>query len=169
MDDKQQAFQDRISRIRYGATIVSDNVHTPERRVIVPMTRGQELRENARYPLSIVGAFLLGMLAVFIGRYVSFQLIGTGRMADDPSGTFYIDIALAAGVAFVIRMALDFRDPAHLAGKSMGITVAAATMHNLVHAAPSIWAILFSEEWVAAVIQVTEPKSIYFAGISWLL
>ena len=166
---KQDDFQARLARINTGQTTVANNVQVPKRREYVQLTRGQEIRENAKYPLSIVGAFFLGGLAILIGRYARFHLMGVDVVGADLMTSTMIDLGFAAGIAFVIRSALDFEEPVHLDAKSMGITATVATMHNAVHADPGLWATVFSEEWVSTVTTITQPNSIYFGGISFLL
>ena len=41
-------------------------------------------------------------------------------------------------------------------------------MHNLVHAYPKVWEIAFSPEWVQYTTELTEPKSFYISGMSFL-
>ncbi len=42
-------------------------------------------------------------------------------------------------------------------------------MHNLVHTWPGAFEIAFSQEWVSEVIETTQPQSILFRGVSFVV
>lgn len=138
-------------------------------------------KDNVRYPAKLVGAALLGMLAVFIARYVRFHLMGGTMAGDDADFTMMIDAALAAGVSFAIFTAMGFTtgearraertgglsalgDNPVKAAQVVGIAIMVSIMHNFVHAAPRAFDTLFSPEWTAEIVEYSEPGSLYFRG-----
>lgn len=122
---------------------------------------------NLGYPASIVGACILGVIAVVLSRYAMFHINGAPDPGADADLTMIIDGALAFGIAFVLRMAFYMTDKIHLAAKTVGIWIALTLMHNLVHDFPGLWSTAFSEEWVERTTEMTEPRSFYFRGYSF--
>ncbi|MEL6169541.1 MAG: hypothetical protein AAFR35_12690 [Pseudomonadota bacterium] len=181
-EDQKQTFEDRINRIRSqrGHVPVEPmpaDLQTATGEWEIPKSEAprKEIdlvpgwKENVRYPLGIVAAFVLGMLAVLLSRYVRFHLQGGTLTGEDPDITMMIDAGLAAGVAFALRIILKFEDKEHIFAKTMGIAVMVVTMHNLVHWAPGLFSVLFSVDWVDDVVLFTDPNSILFRGMSFVL
>ena len=126
-------------------------------------------KENIRYPAAMVGAFLVGMLAVFVARYVRFQMLGGSLAGDDPDFTMIIDAAIGGGASFLLFAILRFEGHAYKAAQTMGIFAMICVMHNFVHAAPGLFGKLFSDQWTEQVVASTEPNSILFRGASFVL
>ena len=124
---------------------------------------------NLGYPASIVGACILGIIAVALSRYCMFVINGVPDPNADPDMTMIIDGALAFAIGFALRMAFLMTDKVHLAAKTVGIWIALTCMHNLVHEFPAPWSHAFSEEWVSRTTQMTEPRSFYVRGFSFTL
>lgn len=124
------------------------------------------LRENIRFPARVVGAALAGVLAVFISRYIRFHLNGGALAGDGADLGMIMDGALAAAAGFALRQIFKFEAAVFLTAFNFGVAATIVTMHNLVHLAPAPFALVFSEDWVAQVIETTEPKSILFMGES---
>jgi len=59
-----------------------------------------------------------------------------------------------------LQQVFRFRRPEHSAARTFGMVVAVFTMHMAVHAAPALFALVFSESWVAQVIRITDPTKI---------
>lgn len=168
-------FQDRLNRMQ-------------ERRAPIEAARPQvdvlpDWKENVRYPATLVSMALLGMLTVFIARFVRFHLLGGTLAGDAPDVAMVIDAGLAAVAGFVILTAvgLSMREANRLERSSMfslnglgdnpmraslvvGIAIMIGTMHNLVYSMPSAFSVLFSEEWTEDIMSYSEPGSIYFRG-----
>ncbi|WP_299139895.1 hypothetical protein [uncultured Tateyamaria sp.] len=124
---------------------------------------------NMVYPGSLVGACFVGILTVILSRYVMFHMNGAPDPDGDADLTMLMDGGLALAIAFVLRNALNMSSKEHLACKTAGIWIALTCMHNLVHAYPMTWANAFSPEWVERTVEMTEPKSIFFRGMSFTL
>ena len=122
---------------------------------------------NLGYPISVLGACVLGLIAVVLARYGMYVIGGEPDPLADPDLTMVIDGALAFGIAFVLRMAFHMTDKVHLAAKTVGIWIALTCMHNLVHDYPALWAMGFSEAWVERTTSMTEPRSFYVRGYSF--
>lgn len=155
------SFQDRLNRVAEARAPIE--AAKPQ----VDLT--PDWKTNIRYPLSLVGAALLGMLAVFIARYARFHLTGGALTGDDADLTMIIDGGLAAGCSFLLFGLLRFDGAEYKLAQTVGIVVMVCIMHNFVHAAPAVFDIVFSPEWTQDVIAYTEPKSILFRGVSFVL
>lgn len=125
-------------------------------------------RENIRYPATIVGAFVLGLIAVFMARYVRFHL-GAGGLAGENADFFMLlDGALAVGTGFALKMLFRLEGKEFQTAQTAGVFAMVCTMHNLVHWAPDEFSLIFSPEWTEMVVETTEPKSILFRGNSFV-
>ena len=168
-------FQDRLNRMQ-------------ERRAPIEAARPQvdvlpDWKENVRYPATLVGMALLGMLTVFISRFVRFHLLGGTLAGEAPDITMMIDAGLAAVAGFVIYTAVGLSmrngnraergsifslnglgDNPVKAALVVGIAIMIGTMHNMVHKVPSAFSLIFSDEWTEDVLTYSEPGSIYFRG-----
>ena len=162
----QDVFAARLERLH--------NKHSQidlERQAAAKSMRGRypEWVSNLGYPGSLLAAGIIGLFTVVMSRYAMFHINGVPGEDADADITMLMDGALAAAIAFVIRNALNMNCKEHLAFKAAGIWIALTCMHNLVHAYPKVWEIAFSPEWVQYTTELTEPKSIYISGMSFLI
>ncbi len=127
------------------------------------------LRETIGYPMSIVGAFVIGMLAVLITRWVRYTLAGGTLSGEDADITMAIDAGLALAIGFVLKQMFRFSGKIQETAKTMGIFAMICVMHNMVHLWPGAFELAFSPEWVTDVVETTEPKSILFRGVSFVV
>ena len=167
-------FQERIARIQAKSRVQSVPLEPMQpipaeaakpREVLDDVNLYGDWKENIRFPLAIVGAFLVAILAVFLARYARFHLIG-----GDPSGasdvSLLIEAGLAAGVGFIFRSAMRFETKEFMTANVAGIVVAVCTLHNLVHWYPGIFDNLFSPDYTDNVILMTDSNSLLVRGIS---
>lgn len=154
-------FQERLNRVAEARAPLEAN------KVVVPVI--PDWKENFKYPAAIVGAAFVGMLAVLISRYVRFQLLGGSLAGEDADITMMIDGGIAAACSFALFGMMRFSGPEFKAAQSVGIAIMILGMHNLVHAAPSVFKLAFSEGWTDEVVAYTEPNSILFRGASFVL
>ncbi len=175
-----RGFQDRIHRMQ-------------ERRAPIEAARPHidvlpDWRENIRYPATLVGMAFLGMFAVFFARYARFHLMGGSLTGQEPDITMVIDAVLAgvAGVVIFMAIGLTTRDSNRGERRSMfslgalgdnpvkaalvvGIAIMIGAMHNMVHSMPKVFGVVFSQEWTEDVIAYSEPGSIYFRGVYYVV
>ena len=180
---QQKAFQDRINRIRekQGQPPMATQAQlAAEAAAAIPTPKhkprpGKEISplpsvwENLAYPMSLVGAFLIGMVAVFAARYARFHIMGGSMVGEDADIAMMMDGALAMGVGFVFRSFFRFEAKEFITAKTLGIFAMICLMHNLVHMAPGAFATLFDEDYVLMTLELTEPNSILFRGVSFVL
>ena len=154
-------FQDRLNRVAKARAPIEAN------KVVVPVI--PDWKENFKYPAAIVGAAIVGMLAVLISRYVRFQLLGGSLAGEDADITMMIDFAIAGACSFALFGMMRFSGPEFKAAQTVGIAIMVMGMHNLVHAVPSVFNLTFSPQWTEDVVAYTEPNSILFRGNSFVL
>jgi len=126
-------------------------------------------KENFRYPAAIVGAALVGMVSVFLARYVRFQLMGGSLAGENADFTMLIDGGIGIACSFFLFAALRFQGAALKTAQTLGIVAMIMIMHNFVHAVPKAFSLIFSEEWTEEVLAMTEPGSILFRGASFVV
>ncbi|MEM9869697.1 MAG: hypothetical protein AAF822_00445 [Pseudomonadota bacterium] len=118
--------------------------------------------------LSIAGAGLIGFLSVPLLRLAMYHSQGLPSAAARPEFVMTIDALFAFCIAFfLVRVILSVTSRAHMTAQVVGIWIALTTLHNAVHAYPDQWGQAFSPEWVAHVVQATEPNTLYLLGRSF--
>ncbi|AZQ68859.1 hypothetical protein EF888_18025 [Silicimonas algicola] len=154
-------FQNRIERLA--------EKHAPAAAARAQVQVIPHWSENFMYPLSLIGAALVGMLAVVLSRYVRFQLLGGSLAGDDADIAMLMDGALAAGCSFMLFTVLRYGGAVHKAAQAFGIAAMILVMHNFVHWMPRAFDLTFSPKWTSEVIAMTEPNSLLFRGVSFAL
>ena len=123
---------------------------------------------DVRRVASISGAGMIGLLSVPLSRLAMFHSQGLGNSSANPELVMAIDGLFAFCIAlFLVRMVLSVSCIHHMMGQVAGIWIALTTLHNAVHAYPDQWGQAFSPEWVAHVVQATEPNTLYLLGRSF--
>ncbi len=184
---QQAAFQNRLNRIRekQGQPPMPTQAErqaalAAEAAAAIPQPKNKSqprgevspvpsVWENLGYPMSILGAFLIGMIAVFAARYARFHIMGGSMVGEDADIAMMMDGALAFGVGFVFRSFFNFESQEYITAKTFGIFAMICLMHNLVHWAPGLFAGLFDVDYVLMTLEMTEPNSILFRGVSFVL
>lgn len=166
------AFEARIARLNARRQPSDPVAAGPSPAAMAPRpaqpVKLNDWRENIRTPATIVGAFALGLIAVFVARYLRFHL-GAGGLAGETANVLMLldaALALGAGLALKLLFRLDGKD--FLTALAAGVLVMVCTMHNLVHWAPSAFSRVFSPNWTAMVVDTTEPNSILLGGKSFV-
>lgn len=153
-----ETFQQRLSRVRER--------QAPEFASRPPVEVLPNWRENISGPAGYVFAFLIGCMSVFFVRLIRFHVLGnaiTGPNADLAMG---IETFGAMTLSFVIFMLLPWKGYQYKLVQFSGIALVIVTMHNMVHRTPTLFGLLFSEEWAAEITEETVPNSIYVRGQS---
>lgn len=182
---QQQAFQDRLNRIRekQGQPPLPSEAQrqaqlAAEAAAAIPQPKAKPAKqvspvpsvwENLGYPMSIVGAFLLGVLAVFASNYAMFHLFGADGGLEDPLFTMVGNGVLAAGLSFVLRNAMKFEGKEFATANTAGIILMVASIHNLFHFAPEPMAVVYSAEHVAMMVDTSVPYSLNYGGDYFVL
>ncbi len=166
-------FHDRLHRINAGQTLCDDDGLIPpevaRRYARKRPSRWREIMGNTLYPLSIIFAFILGMIAVLVGRLARYHIGGADNPDLDVDILLAMDVGMAAMVAFALRMMFSLESKVHMSAKTMGIMATVATMHNAVHIYPEMTAIIFSEEYVKHTLEYTNPNTVIFRGMEFVL
>jgi hypothetical protein len=162
-------FLSRLDRIRAsaGQTVVmvgQDEQHVLTRRVIVRQSRGREVAGNLAYPASLLGAILLGMVAVAVSQYVRFQLTaGSPQLPDDGTGMLMVGgIGIAA--SFVLSQAFRLTSKEHRSLQGIGVFLMVCTFHNFSHWLPGPMSAAFSPDYVMTTADASLPNSIRFGA-----
>lgn len=163
---QQDEFQERLNRIlsqgqRTGAPAPAYGRTTPQN----PAPTGSEIAVNLLYPLSLAGAFLLGLLAVGLGRYIRFHL-ADGAAGDQTADTdLMITAGLGLAVSFVLAQLFRLSSKEHVALQGIGVLAALCTFHNLFHWAPEPMAQVFSPGYVAEMQEMAPANTAVFRGM----
>lgn len=174
MDDAQKLqFQQRLDRIAKGGPNTIGQVYVgpaemPDSKK-KKKSAGPDILDNLFIPISMIGAFLVGALAVFVTRFVRFHMMGGDLTGDNADLWMIVDSVIAVGIVITLRSLFRFGGKALETAKTVGIVAMILTMHNFVHLAPGTFSKVFSPEWTDQVIATTEPKSILFRGISFVV
>ena len=109
-------------------------------------------------------ALLVGMLAVLLVRIGEYHYIGMAMITETPNFTIVMETACATMLSFLLFLFLPFKGIRYRLAQVAGVVVAISMMHNAVHAAPSLFSLVFSPDWTARVTAATEPNTVYFRG-----
>ncbi len=149
------AFQQRIARIS-------------QTRPDVQPVKLNDWRENIWYPMQFVAAFLLGMVTVFVARYIRFHL-GMGGVTGEDAGLYMVmDGAISFAVGIILWGFFRLEGKEFKAVQTAGVIAMVVTMHNLVHWYPDQFSVVFSPDWTREVIVGTEPNSFLYRGVSYV-
>ena len=149
-----EKFQDRVNRVGDGA---------PARPVVSVLP---DWRTPFIIPLGIALAILTGMIAVIAVRVGMFHVTGSAMVSDSPNVTMAIEALTALFSSLLFFYIFPFRGAQYNFFQFVGVVIMISMMHNLVHKAPSVFALAFSPEWTQVVTTVTEPNSFYVRGQS---
>lgn len=148
-DYQKKEFQGRLDRIQSTRAMFLLNLNRMQP-ILDPIEEASlHFAKNAVYPLSLIGAFLLGMLSVVIGQFVRVNLIGVGQ--PDQLWLAVADLIMATMIIFSIKSMFHLPFKELVTAQTLGIVIMFMTLHNLVLLAPFPFAILMSPEWVQAI------------------
>jgi hypothetical protein len=170
----QTEFHARIARIQAGEGFTKATVYVGQEIAFsyVPSHRRKggaagQIVANAGYALSFPFCLAVGFLCHGAERLAEFALAGL----PDPNENLDIAMVKMAVTGFlltvVITHCLGLRDKGLLVPKLLGVAAGMLFFHNLVHLWPHLFEQVFSPIWVAQITSMTEPRSMYWRGISF--
>ncbi len=172
----RDSFAERLARIesRQGITMATifvgmDETYThgvPKHRMAL---KAVGLQTNAVLPLSLLGAFCLGMFAVALGRLVRFHMAAGADIVLEPDVEMIVNGLMGLAISFAVMQVFRLSSKEHVALQGAGVFAMVCTFHNLIHWLPGPSALLFSPEWVAAMVATSEPNSFFFRGAYFLM
>ena len=160
----------RLARVQAnkGRSVIMvgrDDSFVHERKEIVKISRGREVAGNIGYPASLVGAFLLGMLAVALGYYARFHLMSGHSELPDADLEMALSAVIGLCVAFALSQMFRITSKSHKAMQSAGVFLMICSFHNLSFWVPGAMAMAFSPEFVVQQQLSAEPNSLRFRGV----
>lgn len=165
-------FAARIARIQSGNTntkgtlfVGTDEQHRIGRAEAKKMTKTGEVARNALYPLSLLGAFGLGLLSVAFGSYARFHVADGWRALDDPDLEMLVALVMGMLVSFVLSQMFRLTSKEHAGMQGAGVFVMVCAFHNLAHWVPRPMELAFSPEYVARIQAEAPPNSARFRGV----
>lgn len=168
-------FAARLSRIESGVGSSKSTLYVgPEESYVVSYPRrgrgqGGGLRDavaNATYPLTIIFAFLVGVLANIGTRMISFLSNAAAPTADNIDYLLVMDFVIAMMLSSIIGVIFRIGIKDYIGIRIAGVIAAMIGLHNLVHLYPQKFEMVFSPVWVGIVINNTEPNSLLVRGVS---
>ncbi len=152
------SFQDRLAKVRQRQEPAFAARPAVE---VLP-----DWRENISGPAGYALAFLTGCLAVFLVRLLRFHIMGTAITGPNPDLVLGIETFGAMTVSFLIFMLLPWKGYQYKLVQFSGVALIIATMHNAVHSTPTLFGLMFSQEWTEEILAETVPNSVYVRGQS---
>lgn len=167
----QETFQERLLRIAAEKESGPVTENKSAKREKYSAAGIPSMRENILYPLSFVRAVFVGVIAVFVSRFIRYHLAGGSLAGSQESAdlVMMIDGIIAVGAGFALKELFKISDKSLQLAQTVGVFMMIVLMHNLVHMVPGLFGMIFSPEWVQDVLTTTEPKSILFRGVTFLL
>lgn len=169
----QEEFAARLARVKTGGAhtkgtifVGQDEQHHINRVAPQKQAKGKEVASNALYPLSLVGAFLLGLLAAALGRYAQFQLWeGREALGDDADIEMVLSFGVGILLSFVLAQMFRITSKEHKGLQAAGVFAMVCGFHNFAYWAPGLMSGLLSPSWVANVQAEATPNSAKFRGL----
>lgn len=157
-----EEFQQRLNRIKNREQYGLAQGYTEEK--ANRRTAGSKIAGAMVYPLSLILAAALGVVAVIAVRLAFFHLMDASPAEQITAK----DIALTAGLgfaaAFVAAQWIGLSSKLQTLGLLAGLAVALTGFHNLFHWAPSPMASAFSPEYASGIIAMAGPNTAHLAG-----
>lgn len=181
MQTQQEIFQERLARLR------EKGHRTAEAATAAPLPQplpqsdaaeagrsrkgrraapgGSGVLGNALYPLSLAGAFLLGFVAVLVGRYVRFHVVAAPAEGHGSDLDLLVTGGIALAASFVLAQVFRLSSKEHAGLQATGVVVALAVFHNLFHWLPGPMAAVFSPDYTAQMQAVAPANTAVFRGM----
>ncbi len=141
-----------------------DEQHVLTRKVVVQQSRGREIAGNLLYPASLLGAVLLGMLAVAVSHYVRFHLMSGAVTPTDPDTEMLMVGGIGIAASFVMSQMFRLTSGLQRCLQGVGVFLMVCTFHNLPHWLPGPMAAAFSPSYVETMVAASPPNSFRFSG-----
>lgn len=168
------SFSERLARINQRKVLLETRriLHVGEQEVDAGARahgkRARRLRAlagNLGYLLGVIGAFLLGVIALPIGLFVRniFNPLGTNSTLD--LGYLLLSGAISLVIAFVLAEMFRITKGIHKTAQTIGVFLAFSLVHNLAWWFPVTSTLVFGEGWVQMQLYTTEPGTLKFRGL----
>ncbi|WP_298853854.1 hypothetical protein [uncultured Ruegeria sp.] len=154
MGTENNSFEDRVARIKQ---------RSQENASKVPPSRSDSIWQRLGYPTAFLGAFLLGVMAVFLTRFIQYQSVGIPVHSQVDTQDF-VSLGLAGGACIMVMMFLKGKLREFAGALTVGALVTTFTFHNLVWKYPVVFEHIYGEDWVDFVKDTTEPSSLNLFG-----
>ncbi|WP_171236016.1 hypothetical protein [Ruegeria sp. HKCCA6837] len=154
MGTEHNSFEDRVARIRQRSDENAGNA---------PRPRAESFWRRLAYPGAFVGAFLLGIFAVFLTRYIQYQSVGIPVLRQVDTQDF-VSLGLAGGACIMVMLFLKGKLREFASALAVGALLTTFTFHNLVWNYPVFFEQTCGEDSVDFVKDTTEPSSLNFFG-----
>lgn len=167
----EEIFAARIARINAGAAntkgtvfIGQDEQLHPDRLGAVKRQTSREIAGNAAHPLSLIGAFGLGLCAVALGTYARFQLMAGQAELENADLEMALSGMIGLALSFVLAQMFRLTSKTHKVVQAAGVFVMVCGFHNFAHWAPEPMALAFSPAYVAQIQTAAPANSARFRG-----
>lgn len=166
-----EAFAARLARVQVGGPNTNRTIFIGQdeqvhlgKKVVVKQSKSREFAGNAVYPLSLIGAFCLGLVAVALGFYARYQLMAGQAELEDADLEMALSGVIGIALSFVLAQMFRLTSKEHKAMQSAGVFVMVCAFHNFAFWAPGPMTLLFSPEYVARIQTEAPPNSARFRG-----
>ncbi len=162
-------YLDRLARVQAnrGRSVIMvglDESFVHERKQPIQAARARELAGSAKHPASLIGAFVLGMVAAALGHYARFLLMSGPSAMPDATLEMLLSAFVGICVAFALSKLFRLTSKTHKAMQSAGVVLMVCGFHNLFFWAPQVMQTLFSPEYAAQITLNAVPNTLYVRG-----
>ena len=173
--DQQREFQRRLQRIEQRSKSQTvfvgedETYQLPRRNWKVKRGGLFTLLGNAFYPMSMVLAVAVGVLAHAVGMLIRFYIHGLRGWSDKPDIDMLVQLFLGFAIAMTFGYLIGLRSSTHTPLKLAGAALGVLFFHNIVHLYPEEIGLLTSKMWVSQILGTTKAHSLLWMGISFVL
>ena len=169
----QTDFAERIARIEkgIGSSKTTLYVGLDETYAVRYRASGKggkmDMARNAAYPLSVLIAFCVGILANTLARLAAFLSQGLPERGVNIDYLMMMDFITAMMLSLVIGAVLGMNIRNFMVARSLGVVGGMLGLHNAVHLWPWAFEPVFSKLWVGYIMTSTEARSLVWRGVSF--
>lgn len=167
-------FAARLARVKAGGlgtnrTIfvgIDDAFCVPKNHSFTASVSSKPERTKIR-PLALMMAFALGLLAFAFGQYLRFRTLSDLELEGQID--MIANVGIGVMVGYILTQTFGLSGKLQQVTQGLGVFAGLCTFHNVVHWYPQMFQTVFSPEWVITMINTTEPNSIVFRGVTYVL
>lgn len=155
-------FQQRLNRIKNREQLGLAQGYTEEK--ANRRSASSKIGAALTYPLSLILAAALGILAVIAVRLAFFHLAGATPAEQITAKEIALTVGLGFAGAFVAAQMLGLSARLQTLLLISGVAMAITGFHNLFHWAPTAMAAAFSPEYASTITAMAGPNTAQLAG-----
>lgn len=174
-DGQLSDFQARLNRIGRGETHLAEGLVDRE---MIEAARNGKTQKSAkggvlpafkRPGMNVIITFVIGLIAILLGRVVAFQFTASPGTSFDLAGKIVLAMGpwgLSAAFLFIVMVGLGLRDKPHVIGIASGAIVMIWGEPYIASQVPNTWAQMYSADHVDGMLIQAGLRDVLVPGMA---